>query len=144
MISHHVDRHSLLYKLAAVGVSSKMRTIIKALYTGTIGRVWSKEGFSEFFESQMGVKQGDILSPLLFALYINDLEESLIGGIKISGKTIKLLAYADDIVLLAPSAAGLQMMINCLESYCTLWNLHVNLSKSKVMVFRNGGKEAKK
>lgn len=66
------------------------------------------------------------------------------GGIKLGGKTIKLLAFADDIVLLAPSAAVLQRMIICLEKYCALWNLVINLAKSKIMVFRNGGKPSKK
>lgn len=48
--------------------------------------------------------------------------------------------YADDIVLLATDPLILQTMINRLAKYTSLWNLTVNLSKSKIMVFRNGGK----
>lgn len=48
--------------------------------------------------------------------------------------------YGDDIVILAPSAAGLHHMIRRLESYCEDWNLKVKLSKSNAMVFRNGVK----
>lgn len=91
----------------------------------------------------MGVKQGCILSPLLFALFINDIQNDLKGGIKISGEIFKLLAFADDIVFLAESKAELQAMIKVLENYCALWNLQVNLDKSKIMIFRNGGKVGK-
>lgn len=121
-----------------------MREIIKSMYSCTTGRVWTKKGLTRLFESCMGVRQGDILSPLLFALFLNDLEENMMGGIKIGGKTFKILAYADDIVLLAPSAAVLQRMIICLEKYCDMWNLIVNLAKSKILIFKNGGRPAEK
>ena len=47
--------------------------------------------------------------------------------------------YADDIVLIAESPEGLQNMRNALNNYCTEWNLTVNVQKTKIMIFRNGG-----
>lgn len=48
--------------------------------------------------------------------------------------------YADDIVILADNPQKLQAMIRNLEKYCNAWNLTVNISKSKIMVFRRGGR----
>lgn len=51
--------------------------------------------------------------------------------------------YADDVVLLATDPKTLQLMIDEVVRYCEMWNLSVNLEKTKVMVFRNGGKLAR-
>ena len=48
--------------------------------------------------------------------------------------------YADDIVLLADSPAVLQLMIDSLHKYCLQWCLKLNLNKSKIVVFRKGGR----
>jgi len=52
---------------------------------------------------------------------------------------ILLLMYADDIALVSDSVVDLQKKINCLESYCKKWGLSVNMDKTKVVVFKNGG-----
>ena len=65
-----------------------------------------------------GTKQGGLLSPYLFARYIRDVISEIVNmgiGCKISGISYNILAYADDIVLLAPSWRALQMLINCLH-----------------------------
>lgn len=80
------------------------------------------------------------MSPLLFALYLNDLHQRLDGGLYIDEINIRLLLYADDNVLLADDPLTLQNMINKLENYCMTWNMEVNLSKSEIMVFRKGGR----
>ncbi|RZF38720.1 hypothetical protein LSTR_LSTR013745 [Laodelphax striatellus] len=96
-----IDRYALFYKLTEIGVSQKMLNVLKNLYDGSTSRVWGQEGLSEKFENGTGVKQGCLLSPLLFSLFVNDLEDYLDGGISVGGICMKLLAYADDIVLLA-------------------------------------------
>ena len=93
---------------------------------------------SNSFPVQIAVKQGCILSPVLFSLYINELVEYLLLGVYVAGINVKILLYADDIVLLAESPNDLQVMINKLLTYCLTWSLKVNMSKSKLMVFRTG------
>lgn len=135
-----VPRKSLLYKLHTIGLSYKFIKMISEIYKNTKAAVWTGEELSEYFDTKSGVKQGCLLSPLLFSLYVNDLHDVIEGGINIDGHNIRVLLYADDIVLLAEEPEVMSSMIEKLDSYCQLWNMHINLSKSKMMVFRNGGR----
>lgn len=65
-----VNRSSLWYKLSNLGISVKMMSILKTLYTNTRNAVWNGTELGEFFQTSCGVKQGCALSPLLFSLYI--------------------------------------------------------------------------
>ena len=77
-------------------------------------------------------------SSFLFALYLNDLVDALSMRITNGDTTMKVLIYADDIVLLSDSLSNLEIMIDSLHEYCDLWHLKVNLLKSKILVYRNG------
>ena len=133
-----LPRNSLFYKLSMLGLSKKMIVIIMLLYSETTSYVWSGSDMSEPIHVEQGVKQGCLLSPLLFSLYVNDLHDSLPGGVQIGNTTVKVLMYADDIVLLSTCPRQLQCMINSLATYCNTWGLKVNLNKSKIVVFREG------
>ena len=86
-------------------------------------------------------------SPILFLLFINDLinyhRKKCDGGIFLSDEIEKLLAllFADDVhvALFADSIIGLQRSINCTESFCNTVGMKINLDKTKIVVFRNGG-----
>lgn len=136
-----VPRKALIYKLHKMGVSSKIVKFIEKVYENTSAAVWTGNEFSEYFNTDSGVKQGCLLSPLLFAMYLNDLHDEIGGGLYVDDLNIRLLKYADDIVLLADDVDVLQSMINNLEIYCNNWGMIVNLSKSKIMVFKNGGRD---
>lgn len=137
-----VPRKALIYKLYAMGVSTKLVKFIEHIYEDTKFVVWNGKELSTEFATSSGVKQGCLLSPLLFAIYLNDLHEFLGGGTNVDELNIRLLLYADDIVILADDSAILQHMIYKLEEYCRLWCVEVNLNKSQIMVFRKGGKIA--
>ena len=86
------------------------------------------------------MRQGDPLSPTLFSIFLNDLVEHIkqLGiGIEIDGIIICILLYADDIVLLAKSEAELQSLILSMEQWCQLYQLKVNVNKTKIVHFRN-------
>ena len=91
--------------------------------------------------SKLGVRQGECLSPFLFAIYVNDLENNLASvdtGITILYVKLFVLFYADDAVIFASSAIDLQTAIDEFHRYCTKWKLKVNTEKSRIMVFRKG------
>ena len=70
-------RAELWRKLIKEGVGGKFLNIIKDMYAKSKSCVFVNGQKSDYFSSQAGVRQGEILSPLLFAFYINDLEEYL-------------------------------------------------------------------
>ena len=83
------------------------------------------------------------MSPLPFSLFLNDIEVTFIQngleGLDIDTFKLFMLLYADDIVIFANSAEQLQESLNMLSDYCRRWKLTVNVSKTKVRVFRKGG-----
>ena len=100
-----VNIEELWFKLTNNGVSTKMLNILKAMYTTTKLCVSKFSSLSEFFESSIGVKQGEPLSPLLFLFFINDVHEFLDSNRNdsIDFFTIFLLLFADNIVLISKS-----------------------------------------
>ena len=93
---------------------------------------------SKFFNVTNGVKQGGILSPILFCIYIDELLCELKSsgfGCYVGSTYCGSLGYADDITLLSPSVFGLQKLLNICENYARKYDIQFNECKSKVMIF---------
>lgn len=95
---------------------------------------------SDYFTVRNGVKQGGVISPLLFSMYLDHLLLELKSsgyGCYIGNTFTGALAYADDIVLLSPSLYGMQKMLNICETYSKQYDVTFNAMKSKVLIFDN-------
>ena len=108
-----IVRDILWFKLLKIGVRGKMFDIIKSMYDNVRTRVKHNGCLGESFTSNIGVRQGECLSPFLFSMYsVNDLESELatkgLSGIDIGRLNIYLLMYADDIILFGKTPDELQ------------------------------------
>lgn len=145
-----VWRAGLWRKLIDSHIRGKCFNIIYNLYQGIKSCVSVNGVKSPFFQCSIGVRQGENLSPFLFSIYLNDLENYLrtnyVPGIDCTLHSDELfmffkmfvLLYADDTVLLAESSDDLQHALNVFENFCTEWKLTVNIEKTKIIVFGRG------
>ena len=95
--------------------------------------------FSGKFHVTNGVRQGGVLSPLLFNVYVNELSDCLNKsgiGRSLNGTIINHMLYADDTCIISLSSAGLQQLLNICNGYSELHELTFNAKKSMCMYFR--------
>ena len=134
----------LFFKLREMGVSDLFYNVLKNMYLNTELCVKaSPDTLTDFFPSEIGVRQGDNLSPTLFKIFVNDLPGIFKEGcspVSLLDNKLNCLLYADDLLLLSESPDGLQTCINRLSEYCDKWGLEINIKKSKVLIFNNTGK----
>ena len=125
------------------GIRGKLLQLIRNLYEHVRIKVRTFGGeITDAILCELGVMQGESLSPLLFAMYLNDMEAHFLqygeNGVDIGDCHLMLLLYADDAVILSYTPTGLQTMLDNLLEYTTKWKLEVNIDKTKILVFRKG------
>ena len=134
-------RKGLLLKLLRSNVGGKFYNMMADLYRWSSAQCDFGFCLSDDIKCNIGVKQGDVLSPTLFNIYINDLPDKLKGTGRsdetptLSGKPINCLLYADDLVVLSLSREDLQMKLKQLDEYCKMWKMDINVEKTKVVIF---------
>ena len=136
-----VDRDLLTLKLLHHNISGRFLATLLSLFKGDQSVVVMGTDRSQPFPHERGVRQGDPLSPLLYALANNDLlttatSMSPNGGVSIveQQRSLAGLSYADDVVLLADSAEQLQNLLNGAYYHANQNHYAFNPPKCKVMV----------
>ena len=117
--------------------SSILRTLLYCYRHPIIQVKWSKENSREF-GALNGVRQGGVLSPLLFIIYMDELLLQLKQkGIRcyIGDYFVGALSYADDLALLCPSLVGLQEMVHVCEEFGVEFDMSYNPKKTKCILF---------
>ncbi|XP_015124827.1 uncharacterized protein LOC107046669 [Diachasma alloeum] len=139
-----VPQFQLWSKLLDMDVSPRLIKVIKNLYDHSTMHIRIPEGCTEDVDVSERVLQGEKLSPLLFNLYLSDFVSFFQArgprGVDIDdGNDVILFLYADDLIVLANNSVELKRRAKILEEYCTTIGLTINISKTKVLVFRRGG-----
>ena len=146
-----IDRTYLWQKLLESNINGKILKVIRNMYDNAKSHVSDNNNLSDPFPCQVGVRQGENLSPLLFAMFLNDfkqfLKEKYNGLKRLSASILKelniyfkifCLLYADDTIILAESPAQLLRALDALNEYCNKWGLKVNVDKTKILIFSKG------
>lgn len=133
-----VRHQQLLGLLCDIGLDGKDIRIIRQLYEMQVATVRVESEETDQVEICRGVRQGCILSPLLFNVYSEAVMtralENLEAGIKINGKVVNNLRYADDTILIAATETDLQAIVNRVNESSERAGLSINISKTKIMV----------
>jgi exonuclease III len=130
----------LLWKLNNIGISGRYWNVVKSLYEGMHSCVVCNGYSSKFFPIMQGTRQGGVVSPWLFLVYIDGLLHSLSSinhGLSVNGLDCCAPTQADDITVLALSKDSLDKLLSCCHKYACDWRLRFNPDKSMVMIFND-------
>ena len=134
-----INRNLLLYKLIKYGITGNVYRTIKSMYNSCEYAVKTCRGITSTFSSEVGVKQGCGMSPLLSNIFQNDLYQifdDTCSPICLNNNLkMNCLSWADDLVLISKTKDGIQNCLNKLSEYCEKWHLTVNTEKTNFMVF---------
>jgi len=133
-----VNYWKLFNRLLEDGLSASVVSLLAFWYSHQHVMVQWRNTVSSSFSIGNGTKQGGVLSPCLFISYISKLICNIIAmniGCNIGGMFMNILAYADDVVLLAPSWFALQQLIDALECGAGIIDMQCNANKTVCMVF---------
>ena len=133
-----VDHNKPWKILKEMGISDHLTCLLRNLYAGQEATVRTGHGTTDLFQAGKGVHQGCILSPCLFNFYAEyimrnpGLEEAQ-AGIKIAGRNINNLRYADDTTLMAESEEELKSPLMKVKEENEKVGLKRNIQKTKIM-----------
>ena len=134
-----VNFHKLFNKLLDRGVPSVYVRLLLFWYTHQEFIVRWGNTYSNSFLVNNGVRQGGVLSPVLFNVYMDDLSSvlnSLNVGCYLNGTMLNHLMYADDVVIMAPSTRSMQILLSHCDKYADMHDIIFHTRKSKCMYFK--------
>uniref|UniRef100_A0A803SMW9 ribonuclease H n=1 Tax=Anolis carolinensis TaxID=28377 RepID=A0A803SMW9_ANOCA len=133
-----VGHNKLWHVLGGMGIPSHRVCLLRNLYKDQVATVRTDHGTTDWFMIGKGVRQGCILSPSLFNLYAEHimrragLDESK-AEVKIAGRNINNLRYADDTTLMAESEEELMSLITKVKEESAKAGLQLNIKKTKII-----------
>ena len=125
--------------LKEMGLPDHLTCLLRNLYAGQEATIRTGHGTTDWFQIGKGVLQGCILSPCLFNFYAEyimrsaGLDEAQ-AGIKIAGRNISNLRYADDTILMAESEEELKILLMKVNEDSEKAGLKLNIQRTKIMV----------
>ena len=131
--------HSGLFiKLMDRGVPKCFLDILITWYDGLQCRIKWDDYLGDWFHISAGVRQGGVLSPNFYNIYVDSLIDVLRSsdvGCYVAQLFAAAIFYADDMCILSPSLKGLQKLLDLCSAYCMEWDICLNPKKSKILCF---------
>ena len=133
-----VDHNKLWKILKEMGIPDHLTCLLRNMYAGQEATVGTGHGITDLLQTGKGVCQGCILSPYLFNFYAEyimkntGLDEAQ-AGIKIVGRNINNIRYADDTILIAESEEQLKSLLMKVKEESEKFGLKLNIQKTKIM-----------
>ena len=139
-----VNHFKLIEKIWSTNIDEGIKVLMKQFLLNQTAYVVHNNCKSEPQKIGNGVRQGGINSPLLFNFYLSQMVKELCDlkiGCKLGLQYYPLIAYADDLVVMAPSQSALQKLLDQVYNELSALSLTINASKTKIMVFRPKGRK---
>jgi hypothetical protein len=133
-----MNHYALFLKLLNRKFPVQLIDIFVQWFSGSFSCVKWGDSLSHFFRLRSGVRQGGVLSPHFFAVFIDDVINEVVNskkGCHLSKMCVSIFVYADDIVLIAPSVGSLQSLLTLLEGLLEELDMRINASKSSCIRF---------
>src|SRR5678815_4452599 len=120
------------------GINKKLIRIIRNMYENPINTVRTEMGKEKWFETKTGVRQGSVLSPLLFALYL----DNCLKRICVRKDREYTFVYADDAAVVTKEQHELQAAVNSWNEVMMEWGMKINREKTEIMTISRQGEHA--
>ena len=124
--------------MSSFGIGNDIIQYIKSLYISSKSSVMLNNNIGTKFNTTVGVRQGCLLSPVLFNIFLEKIMLDFVinqpSSISIGGRKFNNLRFADDIDLIADSESELQTITDALEQTSTEYGMEINHDKCKMLV----------
>ena len=126
-----IVRAELWKCLAERGIFGELLRVIQSLYICSQAAVRTREGETDWFEVKWGLRQGCVLSPLLFVKFMDII---IMKRANQDDNSIEEQMFADDLVLIAEDQIRLQEMVSNLDQQCKNYGMRIARDKTEVKV----------
>jgi hypothetical protein len=133
-----VNHKTLFNKLTDLKFPANMLKLLIFWYSKQQMNVRWKQIVTDSFCMKNGTRQGSVLSPYLFSVYMRSITSSVVDsgiGCHIGGMSVCILLYADDLVILAPTWSAQQKLLNLCDDAVACLDMKFNATKSVTMIF---------
>ena len=126
-----MNHHALFIKLMNRNIPHELLCILESWFSSCYTSVKWYGCRSTFFQIKIGIRQGGVLSPFLFAIYLDDVVKFVC--MHSYGSALSIVLYADDIMLIAKSLQALQILLSVCETELLYLDMLINTKKSCCM-----------
>ena len=128
-------------------MKGRLLRAIKLLYKKSEDCVRVKDELSSWFTITQGVRQGCVMSPWLFNVFMDKIVregmENFVGGVKMSTTEVSVVLFADDVMLLTERKEDMEANLRELKKAMSNWGVRIHWGKTKVMMVSRKGEECK-